>query len=85
MEFTLNRVKNSRLPDLDFGKLGFGDVFSDHMFVTEWIDGDWRNARIEPYGPLPVLPGSLTLHYGQSVFEGLKAYYGLDDGSMAKR
>lgn len=79
MEIKLNRVANSRLPDLDFGELGFGDVFSDHMFVTEWIDGAWRNARIEPYGPIPVMPGSLTLHYGQSVFEGLKAYYGLVD------
>ncbi len=54
---------------------GFGTVFTDHMARITWTaDGGWADRRIEPYGPLQVDPASAVLHYGQEIFEGLKAY-----------
>ncbi len=58
----------------DVLNLVFGSVFTDHMFVMEYSDGTWKNARIEPYKPLQIDPAALVLHYGQGIFEGLKAY-----------
>jgi branched-chain amino acid aminotransferase len=61
--------------------LGFGNHFSDHMFLMEHAGGKrWRNARIVPYGPLELLPSAIVLHYAQEIFEGLKAYYAKDGG-----
>ncbi|MDO4239229.1 branched-chain amino acid aminotransferase [Micrococcus sp.] len=57
---------------------GFGDVFTDHMVSIDWTwdedGGRWHDARVEPYGPIPLDPSAAVLHYGQEVFEGLKAY-----------
>lgn len=65
----------------DDSKLGFGRVFSDHMFQMEYsTDKGWHNARIEPYHPLTLDPACTVLHYGQEAFEGLKAYRGEKDG-----
>jgi branched-chain amino acid aminotransferase len=61
-------------------KLGFGNRFSDHMFLMEYAQGSWRDPRIVPYGPLSLDPSSMVLHYGQEIFEGLKAYFA-GDGS----
>jgi|TARA_A100001011_G_scaffold238345_1_gene246314 branched-chain amino acid aminotransferase len=61
-------------------ELGFGNVFSDHMLVRDWADGEWGRAMITPRQPIPVEPSALGIHYGQSVFEGLKAYRGSQDG-----
>jgi branched-chain amino acid aminotransferase len=59
--------------------LGFGNHFSDHMFLMDHREGSgWRNARIVPYGPLALPPAAMVLHYGQEIFEGLKAYYAAD-------
>lgn len=56
-------------------KLGFGQYFSDHMFVMDYTEGQgWHDARIVPYGPLEIDPATMVLHYGQAIFEGLKAY-----------
>ncbi len=55
--------------------LGFGNLFSDHMFILDYTEGrGWHDARIVPYGALPYEPSMMTFHYGQSIFEGLKAY-----------
>ncbi len=59
-------------------KLGFGRHFSDHMFITLYTEGSWRNARVVPYQALPLDPGATVLHYGQAIFEGMKAYRGVD-------
>lgn len=75
MELTIQRVTMSRRPEVDYDKLVFGTVFSDHMFEAEFLDGEWRNPTIRPYGPLSFDPSLSALHYGQSVFEGMKAYY----------
>jgi len=56
-------------------ELGFGKVFSDHMFVMDWEDGKgWHDARIVPFGYISIHPASTVLHYGSEIFEGLKAY-----------
>lgn len=73
-----HRVSRSRLGDVDFNDLGFGNVFSDHMFTLDYADGRWHNPQIVPYGPISLEPGTASLHYGQSVFEGLKAFRGSD-------
>ena len=58
-------------------KLGFGTVFTDHMFLMDYSpDQGWHDARIVPYGPLTLDPAASVLHYGQACFEGLKAYRG---------
>ncbi len=65
----------------DPSKLGFGQHFSDHMFLMEYrAAGGWQKPRIEPYRPLELDPATMVLHYGQEAFEGLKAYRGEDDG-----
>jgi branched-chain amino acid aminotransferase len=62
---------------------GFGRVFTDHMVTVRWTEGkDWYDARVEPYGPIPLDPATSVLHYAQEIFEGLKAYR-TDDGGVA--
>ena len=59
----------------DSSKLGFGNYFTDHMFMMNYDEGQgWHDARIVPYGPLTLDPAAMCLHYGQEVFEGMKAY-----------
>jgi len=63
-------------------KLGFGQIFTDHMFEMDYVEGQgWINPRIVPYGPLSMEPSTMVLHYGQAIFEGLKAYRA-PDGSV---
>lgn len=60
-------------------ELGFGHYFTDHMFIVEYTEGQgWHDAKIMPYQPIPMDPSSMVFHYGQSVFEGLKAYKTVD-------
>jgi branched-chain amino acid aminotransferase len=67
------KVQQSRLDTVDFTNLPFGKIFSDHMFVSDYKDGQWTNDRIEPFGHFTMHPASMVLHYGQAVFEGMKA------------
>jgi branched-chain amino acid aminotransferase len=61
------------------GELGFGQVLTDHIFRVDWTkDRGWHDARVEPYGPLALDPAAAVLHYGQTAFEGLKAFRGSD-------
>ena len=69
-------VKRSRVGEVDFRNIDFGKVYSDHMFVADYVDGRWQNFSIVPYEQIHLLPGTAILHYAQSVFEGLKAYRG---------
>ena len=63
----------------DESNLGFGQFFTDHMFIMDYKEGSgWHNPRIVPYGPLEMDPSCAVLHYGQAVFEGMKAYRGED-------
>lgn len=70
----VTRVETSRRPSVDFDRLPFGRIFSDHMFVATCVDGEWGAGEIVPYGPLPVYPTSLAIQYAVSVFEGFKAH-----------
>ncbi|MCH7411001.1 branched-chain amino acid aminotransferase [Belliella sp. DSM 111904] len=70
----INKTSNSKIAATNFDDLKFGQTISDHMFVAEYENGSWGNFRIEPYAPLQLNPANATLHYGQSVFEGMKAY-----------
>jgi branched-chain amino acid aminotransferase len=69
----IDRVKDSRLLSVNYDNLPFGKIFSDHMFSADFIDGSWKNLQILPYGPLSLSPASSALHYGQAIFEGMKA------------
>jgi branched-chain amino acid aminotransferase len=70
----ITKVEQSRLSSIPFDNLGFGRHMSDHMFVVDYADGAWGETRIEPYAPMPIDPANCTLHYGQTIFEGMKAY-----------
>jgi branched-chain amino acid aminotransferase len=73
---TLSITKTARpKPRVAEPDLGFGQVFTDHILTMEHTpDSGWQDARIEPYGPLSLVPATLVLHYGQAVFEGCKAF-----------
>ena len=65
----------------DESKLGFGDIFTDHMFMMNYETGKgWFNARIKPYENISIDPAAMAIHYGQEIFEGLKAYSTRDGG-----
>jgi len=74
LDIKITKTPNSRLEQTDFNNLPFGKTFSDHMFVADYEDGEWKNFQIVPYGDISVSPAISALHYGQSFFEGLKAY-----------
>ncbi|MEN8189666.1 MAG: branched-chain amino acid aminotransferase, partial [Thermodesulfobacteriota bacterium] len=81
LEISLEKVEKSQLkakPDQD--KLGFGVHFTDHMFLMKWSREDgWHDAVIQPYQDFQMDPAAMVYHYGQAIFEGLKAYRGDDD------
>lgn len=70
----IERVKASRISEVDFANIPFGKIFSDHMFIADYYNGDWRDTRIVPFGNMSLHPATFALHYGQAIFEGLKAY-----------
>ena len=67
-------IKNSKIASVDFNNLPFGSVYSDHMFECDFKDGAWQNPTIKPYSPIVLDPSAKIFHYGQSIFEGMKAY-----------
>jgi branched-chain amino acid aminotransferase len=77
----IQKIAKSKIQETDFSNLVFGKTISDHMFVADYSDGEWTDFRIEPYGPLDLHPANAALHYGQSIFEGMKAYKN-DDGEI---
>ena len=80
-EIIVRRTTHSRLQEVDFDKLGFGTYISDHMLITNFKDGQWETPQIVPFGNLSLSPTTLALHYGQAVFEGMKAFK-LEDGRI---
>lgn len=74
LDITITKAEQSRLTVTDFSQLPFGKVFSDHMFIAEYENGAWTNLQVLPYGPIPMSPAISALHYGQAIFEGMKAY-----------
>lgn len=76
------KVNKSRLSEIDFNNIPFGKTFSDHMFSADYINGEWTNLQIIPFAPIQISPVNLALHYGQSIFEGMKASK-MNDGTPA--
>ncbi|KJJ38262.1 branched-chain amino acid aminotransferase [Aequorivita vladivostokensis] len=70
----IQKASTSRIGEVDFNNLTFGSTFSDHMFECDYKDGEWQNPTIKPYGPLTISPAAKVFHYGQAVFEGMKAF-----------
>lgn len=74
LELSVQQVAQSRIQEVDFDNLVFGRTYSDHMFVSDYDGKNWVNHRVLPYDVLPLSPATSALHYGQAIFEGLKAY-----------
>ena len=73
MDISVTKVKRSKLQDLNLENIPFGKFFTDHMLEADYNDG-WRNVEIKPYQPLLLEPSLVAFHYGQAIFEGMKAY-----------
>lgn len=81
MEIKVQRAMRSKLSSMSLENLPFGKYFTDHMLEADFADGEWKDVVIKPYQPLLIDPSNAALHYGQSIFEGIKAYKN-DDGEM---
>jgi branched-chain amino acid aminotransferase len=75
----VSRTYRSRLAEVDWDNLQPGAMCTDHMFICDFADGQWQDAAIVPFGPFSLLPTSLAFHYGQTIFEGMKAFRTEDD------
>ena len=80
-EIDIVKSKSSKINEVDFNDLTFGRVFTDHMFVCDFKDGKWQKPQITPYQAMTIDPSARVFHYGQAVFEGMKAYKD-DDGKI---
>jgi len=74
MDIQITKANKSRLGELDFSNLPFGKYVTDHMLEVDYVNGEWKTVTIRPYQPLYLAPSLAALHYGQSIFEGIKAY-----------
>ena len=72
-KISIQKVKQSRVHEVDFANIPFGKIYTDHMFMADYRNGEWGNLRVMPYGYMPISPATPALHYGQSIFEGMKA------------
>ena len=73
-EIDIVRTNSSKINDVDFENLAFGNVFTDHMLVCDFKDGTWQKPIIKAYEPFLIDPSAKVFHYGQAIFEGMKAY-----------
>lgn len=81
-EISVTKATEMKEKPADESKLGFGKIFTDYMFLMDYTEGTgWHDARIVPFGPIPLHPASTVLHYGAEIFEGLKAYRA-EDGTI---
>lgn len=76
---TIQKVKKTKINQVDFNNLPFGQVYTDHMLVCDFENGKWTSPKIVPYGAISLDPSAKIFHYGQSVFEGMKAYKDAQD------
>ncbi|MCB0755766.1 MAG: aminotransferase class IV, partial [Flavobacteriales bacterium] len=85
IQIKTDRVEKTRIHEVDFNNIPFGREFSDHMFMADYKNGKWCDFRIEQYRPIEYKPAMLGLHYGQTIFEGMKAYRNIDGEIMMFR
>ena len=79
MKMKIEKVKTSRIHEVDFDNLAFGTVFTDHMLTCKYKNGAWEQPEIVPYQPISLDPSAKIFHYGQSIFEGMKGYKDVND------
>jgi branched-chain amino acid aminotransferase len=77
-DLNITKVKGSKLEDISLVNVPFGKYFTDHMFEADYENGEWKTPTIKPYQPLSLDPSLAALHYGQAIFEGIKAYKDAD-------
>ena len=85
LDISIELVKKSKIDSIDFDKLSFGSVFTDYMFECDFKNGSWQTPVIKPYQSLTIDPSARVFHYGQAVFEGMKAYKDDDDNILLFR
>jgi branched-chain amino acid aminotransferase len=85
MEILITKAERSKLQDINLDNLPFGRYFTDHMLEADYEKGEWKNAEIKPYQPLLMEPSIAALHYGQAIFEGIKAYLDKDGNPFVFR
>src|SRR5918911_1989125 len=73
-DINVQKVETSKLHGFSLENLPFGKYFTDHMLESDYESGEWKNVEIKPYQPLLLSPSLAALHYGQAIFEGIKAY-----------
>jgi branched-chain amino acid aminotransferase len=73
-DIIINRAETSKIGSVDFENLTFGNTFTDHMLVCDFRNGQWEQPVIQPYAPFLIDPSAKIFHYGQAIFEGMKAY-----------
>ncbi|CAM3551173.1 branched-chain amino acid aminotransferase [Zobellia roscoffensis] len=78
-KISIEKVKESKIDQVDFNNLAFGSVFTDHMLVCDYKNGAWETPKVVPYQPISLDPSAKIFHYGQSIFEGMKAYKDTDE------
>ena len=81
----IQRIEKSKIDTVDFNNLPFGSVYSDHMLECDFINGEWQTPVIKPYAPISLDPAAKIFHYGQSIFEGMKAYKDAEGNTMLFR
>jgi branched-chain amino acid aminotransferase len=74
MDINVQKVETSKLNSMSLENIPFGKYFTDHMLEADYEDGEWKNVEIKPYQPLLLDPSTAAIHYGQAIFEGIKAY-----------
>ena len=74
MSLHIEKIAKSKFENIDFSNLTFGDIFTDHMYECDFENGEWQTPIIKPYQALTIDPSAKVFHYGQAVFEGMKAY-----------
>jgi branched-chain amino acid aminotransferase len=74
LDINISKIKTSKLKHLNLEDLPFGKHFTDHMLEADYENGEWKNIEIKPYQPLLLEPSTSALHYGQAIFEGMKAF-----------
>ncbi len=82
LSINVTTTKESKLPSVDWENLPFGKIFTDHMLLIDYADGEWKTPEIVSFGPIDMHPAMSAIHYGQSIFEGMKANR-MEDGNVS--
>lgn len=82
---SIEKIEKSKVENIDFNNIPLGTVFTDHIFICDFENGEWTNPRIQPMALIPTHPAAMALHYGQAIFEGMKATVDAEGNPMLFR